>query len=172
MAKTQSTLKLGPPINADGSQDTTLHSTMLRKYTEISLLKARSDEVVAVVVSQDEDKVTPIGTHNANFVMSLVNAVLAGQGNSPDGSAIYAMRNADAVLGYNSKSFPNYRLKVVPKPGARTGAKGYIDTVANFITNATGRGKMIEASIDQFGLAPRNTRASTDDEDEPVGISL
>ena len=172
MAKTQNALKLGPPINADGSQDTTLHSTMLRKYTEIQLLKARSDEVVATVVSQDEDKITAIGTHNQNFLMSLVNAVLAGQGNSPDGSALFAMRNADAVLGYNSKSFPGYRMKVVPKPGARTGARGYIAPIQRFIDLATGRGEMIETSIDQFGLAPRNTRASTDDEDEPVGISL
>ena len=172
MAKTQNALKLGPPINADGSQDTTLHSTMLRKYTEIQLLKARSDDVVATVCSQDSDKVTAIGTHNANFLMSLVNAVLAGQGNSPDGSALFAMRNKDDVLGYNSKSFPGYRLKVVPKPGARTGARGYVATVQRFIDLATGRGEMIEASIDQFGLAPRNTRSTQDDEDEPVGISL
>jgi len=172
MAEKMKALKLGPPINADKSQDSTLHNTMLRKYQEIVLLKNRSDDVVATVVSQDKDKVTPIGTHNQNFIMSLVNAVLAGQGNSPDGSAMFVVENADPVLDYNSKPFANYRLKVVPKAGARTGARGYIATVQEFIDLATGRGKMIEASIDQFGLAPRNTRTSTDDEDEPVGISL
>lgn len=172
MAKTQNTLKLGPPTNVDGSQDTTLLSTMMRMYSEVVLLKNRSDDIVATVVSQDKDAVTAIGTHNQNFIMSLVNATLHGKGNSPDGSAVFVVENADAVLGYNSKSFPNYRLKVVPKKGARTGAKGYIATVADFIDLATGRGKMIQASIDQFGIAPRNTRVSTDDEDEPVGISL
>lgn len=165
-------LILGNPLNADGTLDTTLHSTMLRKYASVVLKAERGNATVATIVDPDPSKVTEIGTHTINFLCSLVNGVLGGQGNSPDGSALFVAKYAKDVLGHHSAKFPKYRLVVTPKDGARTSAKAYEAQINKWLDAAMGRAGIIDGSIDKHGLASRNTRKSTVTDEAPAAVQL
>jgi len=150
-------LVLAKPTTSNGAANATLMGTVEKKFARIAIQDGKSGADIVIIHSTHEaDKSLSPGSATILFVYTLIDAVLAGQGAGPDGSAMYASENWDKFVAYWGQHVKTHNL--VCEPAGRAGAQGYIGTLEEFFQQAALKAKLVQKSIKRFGVSRPHQR--------------
>lgn len=157
-APMQVPLTLPKPTTSNGSANATLIGTVEKKFSRIVLRDKAGKDIVVVHSTKPDEKAKNPGSATVWFIYALIDAVLAGQGAGPDGSAIYAAEQWDAFVKYWGQHVKGHML--VCEPAGRSGAQGYIGTLDEFHQQAALKANLVRRSIKAFGVSRPHTRTA------------
>ena len=163
-------LHLPYPTRLDGGKNTVIVKQVTKKYANIMILKPGTEEVHATIKSENGAG-DNLGTGMSLWVYAVIDAALSGQGQSPDGSALYVADHSDTVLKHFGKQVGEYSLLLDPGNG-RSGAKKYVGTINDFIALCRAKAQIIRQSEERYGVAKTNTRAQAATEEPLPTISF
>lgn len=153
-------LTLPPPTGLDGGNNApNLVAAVEKRYAEVSLIQRTGNKVVKAVVVHGE-KAAVLGA-TKTFLYALVDSVLSGAGDGPDGSALYVATHYKKVSDYWNGRLEEYSLKVVPAEKARSGAAAYEASITMLVQHAISRAKIVTNSKALYGLASAASRTRT-----------
>ncbi len=174
--KADAALILRFPTTAAGVKNTTLFSTVTKKFVRIAILDQTGKSVKAVVKPGPGDKVAPLGSATINFIYALVDSVLAGQGSGPDGSALFVNDNATKVIGWwNAPSHGTghfHKLILKCEPAGRSGAASYMGSIDEYVAIAKAKALLITRSIKSGGVAKALQRTQPEKVNQAPTIKL
>lgn len=152
-------LNLPVPHRISGDVNSMLESTLQERFAKIILVKKTEDNpdkgTVVLTRKPSKDGKSQVSEFNAGighlsrFACALADAYFSGMGLSGDGSAKYVSEHQAEVF----KVIPQlkeYDLYVVP--GSRGGCAKYRASVQEMISQITARAKVIQYSLDKFGV--------------------
>jgi len=165
-AKKAPVLVLPSPHRISGDVDAMLESTVAERFKSIILVRSdeKDEKKGQMVLSHTPDAKDPniqVSTWNAGlghllrFIMAGVNAYTSGIGLSGDGSAIFVSKNAKLVFD-TVPNLKNYDIFLVPN--GRGGVAKYRISVQELVSQVSNRAKVIQTSVDAFGVAQGKER--------------
>lgn len=159
-------LVLPSPHRISGDVDAMLESTVAERFKSIVLVRSdeKDEKKGQLVLSHTPDAKDPnvqVSTWNAGlghllrFIMAGVNAYTSGIGLSGDGSALFVSKNAKTVFD-TVPNLKNYDIFLVPN--GRGGVAKYRISVQELVNQVTNRAKVIQTSVDAYGVAQGKER--------------
>lgn len=169
VAAPRAPLALPKPTTSNGSANATLQGTVEKKFSRIVLRNKTGADIAVIHSTKEGDKELSPGSATILFVYTLIDAVLAGQGSGPDGSAMYVQDNWQKFVGYWGDQAKSHIL--VCEPAGRAGAQGYAGSLEQFFGIASAKAALVRQSIKTFGAAKPHIRTK-DAKPEVIEVRL
>lgn len=163
-------LALPKPTTSNGTANATLNNTVEKKFSRIVLRNKQGADIVIIHSTKPDEKAKNPGAATVAYIYTLIDAVLAGQGAGPDGSAMYAADNWQKFCQYWGEHVKQHSL--VCEPAGRAGAQGYIGTLEDFYAAAVLKAKLVRVSIKAFGASRPHIRTKKEQTAEVIEVRL